>query len=108
MFMERKIEQRGSDFHPECKELRFNHIAFADDLFLITAATRGSFEVIKEVIMEFGDLEGLVPNLNKFSVYFAAVENERSNESCEITKMPRGFLPVKYLGLPLISSITYL
>lgn len=36
------------------KELQLTHVAFVDDLFLISVATQKSFQVINKTIREFG------------------------------------------------------
>lgn len=56
------VEQKGYDYHPQCKELQISHMAFADDLFLIATATNRSFLMMKETIVEFKELSSLVPS----------------------------------------------
>lgn len=63
MLFDWKVEQSGFDIHPRCKNLKLHHLAFADDLFLVTAATEKSFQVINTAIREFGELTGLIPNM---------------------------------------------
>lgn len=53
VFFDWKIEKHGYDYHPNCEGLKLNHIAFADDLFLISVATNKSFQVIEDTIREF-------------------------------------------------------
>lgn len=52
---------RGFDFHPRFSNMEFSHIAFIDDLFLISAATEHSFHLVKDIIAEYGSLSGLRP-----------------------------------------------
>ena len=77
---------------------------FADDLFLISAGTTQSFCLVKDTIAKFGSLFGLKPNLHKSSMHVTSVSDEVGQRLCNILEMPRGELPVKYLGLPLIST----
>lgn len=72
--------------------------------FLVTAAIERSFKVIKETLDGFEKMTGLKPNLDKCNIFFAGTDDEKANTLCQIVNMPRGFLPVKYLGLPLVSS----
>ena len=98
------IRTLGFDFHPKCQEIQLSHLVFADDLFLISAATTKSFEVIKKTMLEFGSMFGLSPNLQKCQIFIAGLDAQEADSSRDIMQMPRRMLPVKYLGLPLISS----
>lgn len=44
------IKNLGFDIHPKCNELHLSYLIFADDLFLISAATPKSFEVMKRTV----------------------------------------------------------
>ncbi|KAL3520556.1 hypothetical protein ACH5RR_018705 [Cinchona calisaya] len=59
------IARTSFDFHPRCKALDLSHLSFADDHFIITAATEKSFQVIKDTLEEFGNLSGLQPSYQK-------------------------------------------
>lgn len=84
--------------------MKLTHIVFADDLFLITAASTYSFLLIRSTIDEFSALSGLTPNVQKSSVYIVGIEGDLEKELCEIVNMPRGYLPVTLLSLPLVST----
>lgn len=85
-------------------ESKLSYLMFADDLFLLSTATENSFSVFKAALVEFGEMSGLKPNLQKSNVFLSCVSDDMAQRLCSIVEMPRGSLPVRYLGLPLIST----
>ncbi|GKE43718.1 hypothetical protein Tco_1471002, partial [Tanacetum coccineum] len=63
-------------YHHKCEQKRIVNLCFADDLFLFAIGHSNSAHVIMQALEEFKNMSGLVPS----------------------------FLPVRYLGVPLISS----
>lgn len=91
-------------YHPKCQPLGISHLIFADDLFLLSTADVTSVTIMKPVLLEFTKLSGLTPNLNKSEVFLAGVSDELGAQPCDILGLQRGSFPVRYLGLPLIST----
>lgn len=91
-------------FHPKCEQLQVSHICFADDLFLSATANCDSARVLKRSLDEFGCISGLTPNLQKSSIFITGVDVGIKTEICGIMGMEVQSLPVKYLGVPLIST----
>ncbi|KAK1441004.1 hypothetical protein QVD17_06840 [Tagetes erecta] len=56
------------------------------------------------VLEEFKDCSGLVPSIAKSTVYFCNVGTAVKREILNITPFEEGKLPVRYLGVPLVSS----
>lgn len=101
---ELSISQGQFTFHPKCSELSISYLAFADDLFLLSGADCSSIGIIKEVLDEFFHSSGLKPNLQKSLIFFSGVSNEVKDDILRLLPIPEGSLPVKYLGVPLIST----
>lgn len=59
---------------------------------------------MKNTLEEVGVMAGLYPNLRKCVVYAAGITEEDKNSLADQMGMSRGVLPVKYLGVPLIST----
>ncbi|GJX00618.1 putative RNA-directed DNA polymerase [Tanacetum coccineum] len=78
--------------------------AFADDLFLFAHGDVSSATVIMEALEEFKQVSGLVPSLPKSTAYFCNVLNHIKLAILQILPFAEGHLPVKYLGVPLVSS----
>lgn len=98
------IRELGFDFHPKCKELHLSHLVFADDLFLIPAATPKSFEVTKRTVQEFGIMSGLLPNMQKCQIFIGGLDVLAANSVCNVMQMPGGVLPVVGLSDPTVPS----
>ncbi|GJT41697.1 hypothetical protein Tco_0941562 [Tanacetum coccineum] len=60
--------------------------------------------VIMECLDEFKGVSGLIPSLPKSTAYFCNVLNHTKLAILNILPFDEGRLPVKYLGVPLISS----
>ncbi|GJT01427.1 hypothetical protein Tco_0822596 [Tanacetum coccineum] len=67
-------------YHRYCSKLKLINLCFADDLFLFSHGDMDSVKVIKEALNEFKEAPGL------------------------ILPFKEGYLPVKYLGVPLVTS----
>ncbi|GAA0155495.1 hypothetical protein LIER_13209 [Lithospermum erythrorhizon] len=76
----RKIEAKEFDYHPKCQEVKLPNIGFANDLFVMTGATRKSFTVLKEALYEFEKMFGLQPNMQKSTCYFAGTTSKEARE----------------------------
>ncbi|GJV80963.1 hypothetical protein Tco_1516833 [Tanacetum coccineum] len=61
------------------------------------------FTLVMEALDEFQKSSGLVPSIPKSTVYFCNVPNYIKNEILSIMSFAEGELPIKYLGVPLIS-----
>jgi hypothetical protein len=91
-------------FHPKCQSLDLTHLCFADDPLTVSAATSNSIQVIQGVLNEFEELSGLKANPAKSSFFSSGVSDEDKMCLLDILKMIGGYLPVRYLGVPLITK----
>ncbi|GKC30130.1 RNA-directed DNA polymerase, eukaryota, reverse transcriptase zinc-binding domain protein [Tanacetum coccineum] len=60
--------------------------------------------VLKEGLMEFNKVSGLVPNMNKSTIFFGSVKESEKQRNLEVMPFSVGTLPMKYLGVPLITK----
>ncbi|GJU94037.1 hypothetical protein Tco_1318793 [Tanacetum coccineum] len=60
--------------------------------------------IIKEALDEFKVASGLVPSLPKSTAFFCNVLNHVKLSILQVLPFEEGTLPVKYLGVPLVSS----
>nr|GEV24118.1 reverse transcriptase domain, reverse transcriptase zinc-binding domain protein [Tanacetum cinerariifolium] len=84
--------------------LELVNLCFADDLFLFAYGNANSARVIMESLEEFKLVSGLIPSLPKSTAYFCNVTNHVKMSILQILPFEEGRLPVKYLGVPLVSS----
>ena len=91
-------------YHPYCKELRLTHICFADDVLVFTDGRKRSIEGVLEVFKKFAEISGLNISLEKSTLFLAGVKAEDSEAILEQFPFEAGSLPVRYLGLPLLTK----
>ncbi|XP_071712936.1 uncharacterized protein [Rutidosis leptorrhynchoides] len=105
LMIKRNISESGSfRFHPKCDQLRIVNLCFADDLFIFAYACTSSILVIRDSLEEFKRCSGLVPSLPKSTAFFCNVSTGMKNQILMLMTFEEGKLPVKYLGVPLVSS----
>jgi hypothetical protein len=91
-------------YHPKCAAVNLTHLCFVDDLLIFSTATTSSVTAIVEVLAEFEELSGLKANPSKSSIFLASVPVAVKQPILEILHMPEGSLPVRYLGVPLVTK----
>lgn len=99
-----KIMGSSFKYHSKCKYLDLSSLAFADDLFILSKAESTSLLVVKEALMAFQSLSGLQPNLAKCEIFFSGVSPQSRISLSNTLGMKQGTLPIRYLGVPLISG----
>ncbi|GKA84815.1 RNA-directed DNA polymerase, eukaryota, reverse transcriptase zinc-binding domain protein [Tanacetum coccineum] len=61
-------------------------------------------EVLKEGLMEFSKASSLIPNMNNNTIFFGSVKYYEIRKLLEVMPFTVGKLPMKYLGVPLITK----
>ncbi|XP_062158773.1 uncharacterized protein LOC133866258 [Alnus glutinosa] len=97
-------EGSGFKFHYRCSRMNLTHLCFVDDLLLFYDANLSSISIIKAALREFELLSGLKANPSKSSLFCSGVSERMKISLLSELQMGKGHLPVRYLGLPLISS----
>ncbi|GJX24650.1 RNA-directed DNA polymerase, eukaryota, reverse transcriptase zinc-binding domain protein [Tanacetum coccineum] len=87
-----------------CDKLELINLCFADDLFIFAYGDVQSVVVIKECLDEFKHASGLIPSIPKSTAFFCNVLNHVKLSILNVLPFEEGRLPVKYLGVPLVSS----
>ncbi|GJT68149.1 RNA-directed DNA polymerase, eukaryota, reverse transcriptase zinc-binding domain protein [Tanacetum coccineum] len=91
-------------YHFGCKNLKITHLCFADDLLVFCNGDIESVKVIKKSLEEFSGLSGLVPNMQKSTIFFGGLSSIEQQNILNIIPFTIGKLPVRYLGVPLITK----
>ena len=94
----------GFRYHRNCKATKLTHICFADDLMLFCHGDITSIATLKEAVGTFTACSGLHINSDKSSLYMSGVSDAESLSIQAHLNMTRRTLPVKYLGVPLITT----
>ncbi|GKD74216.1 hypothetical protein Tco_1332498 [Tanacetum coccineum] len=91
-------------YHKQCEKQKIVNVCFADDLFLLAYCNVDSTKVFVDALDNFEKVSGLIRSIPKSMAYFCNVLNHFKLSILSIMPFVEGKLPVKYLGVPLISS----
>ncbi|WMV37355.1 hypothetical protein MTR67_030740 [Solanum verrucosum] len=76
-------------------------LSFADDLLLFSRGDTISVRLMFDIFQEFSLASGLVANADKSSIYFGGAPTSIQNEILHDLGFSQGYLPFRYLGVPL-------
>ncbi|KAL2230749.1 UNVERIFIED_CONTAM: hypothetical protein Sindi_1669300 [Sesamum indicum] len=91
-------------FHWKCDAARIFQLGFADDLLLFCRADMNSIGVFKTGLDRFAEWSGLRLNVQKSHLIISRSAQGLREEMLEALGFQEGVLPMRYLGLPLLSS----
>ncbi|KAL2247302.1 UNVERIFIED_CONTAM: hypothetical protein Sindi_2582500 [Sesamum indicum] len=91
-------------FHWKCDAARIFQLGFADDLLLFCRADMNSIGVFKTGLDRFAEWSGLRLNVQKSHLIISRSAQGLREEMLEVLGFQEGVLPMRYLGLPLLSS----
>ncbi|KAL2223864.1 UNVERIFIED_CONTAM: hypothetical protein Sindi_2961400 [Sesamum indicum] len=91
-------------FHWKCDDIRIFQLGFADDLLLFCRAKTESVRVFKSGLDRFADWSGLRLKVEKSHIIISRSAQNVREELLAVLGFQEGHLPMRYLGLPLISS----
>lgn len=99
--LSKATQQPAFRFHPQCEALGISHLAFADDVLLLSRGDKPSVLCLMEQLRMFGVVSGLEINPSKSSIFFGGVPDGVRQEIISETGFGVGSFPFKYLGVPL-------
>ena len=91
-------------YHWKCDKIKLSHLCFADDLIMLCHGSYQSALVLKSALDEFSLLSGLGANHAKSNTFISGVPNAISQQLINLFGYTVGSLPIRYLGIPIISS----
>ncbi|XP_074348472.1 uncharacterized protein LOC141687180 [Apium graveolens] len=94
----------GFKHHWRCKDLNISHLLFADDVLLFARGCRESVSHIMDNLAVFSAWSGLKPSVHKSTSFLCNCDSGFVDWFDSTYSIPRGSLPVKFLGVPLIAS----
>lgn len=89
-------------YHPRASDLKLSHLMFADDVMIFFDGGSSSLHGVSEALEDFASWSGLKINPQKSQLFCAGV-NEMEATAMSHYGFSTGILPVRYLGLPLMS-----
>ncbi|GJT80580.1 RNA-directed DNA polymerase, eukaryota, reverse transcriptase zinc-binding domain protein [Tanacetum coccineum] len=105
LILKQKIRLEPSfKYHHGCKKLQITHLCFADDLLVMCHGDTTSVKVIKSALEDFSKVSGLHPNLGKSTIFCGSMDKCSIENIINILPFKKGKLPVRYLGVPLVSK----
>ena len=102
--IDKAVREKKFQFHPRCKALSLTHLCFADDLMIFVEGSKESIEGALSVFDEFTKWSGLSISIEKSTLYMAGVAVEEQSRILMNFPFAVGSLPVRYLGLPLMTQ----
>lgn len=102
--LKKKTDCADFKYHHQTQILQITHLTFADDVMLFCRGERRSIDLLLEGVADFAAISGLCTNNSKSTCFFANVDRTFREYVISSTGFQQGSLPVRYLGLPLIST----
>lgn len=97
-----RFEPGNIGYHPRTYELKISHLMFADDVMIFFDDSSGSLHGITECLDDFASWSGLRINISKTELFHTGL-NPSDSRDISAYGFPIGTLPIRYLGLPLMS-----
>ena len=101
--LDKAASERLIGYHPKCKNVSLAHLCFADDIMVFSDGKKRSVEGTLQVFEEFAKISGLKISLEKSTLYMAGITQENQRAILMNFPFAAGQLPVRYLGLPLLT-----
>ena len=94
-------QQDGFRFHPKCELQGISHLAFADDVLLLSRGDPSSVQCLLSQLSLFGQTSGLDINPQKSAIFFGGVAGVQKQVILSMSGFKEGSFPFTYLGVPL-------
>jgi hypothetical protein len=92
-------------YNSRCSKIHLIHLCFADDLVIFTEGCTEAILAIKRILCQFDDLPGLKCNPAKREFNRGGINSDSmAARMKEVSGFNMGVLPVRYLGVPLITE----
>ncbi|KAL0444840.1 UNVERIFIED_CONTAM: putative ribonuclease H protein [Sesamum latifolium] len=104
LLLQRVDQSDYFQFHWNCKKVNLLSLYFADDLILFCKADERSVMLFCESLETFAQWSGLEANVNKSQLIVSKAALDIKPRLLTVLGFQEGVLPMRYLGLPLISS----
>ncbi|CAN0875672.1 LINE-1 reverse transcriptase homolog [Linum grandiflorum] len=82
-------------YHPQCKQVKFTHLYFADDLLVFTKGTPEAVTSVTRILDHFHLLSGLQFNAKKSDIYTEGVSPAVISRLVAIAGLREGSLPMR-------------
>lgn len=101
--LDRAASRKVIGYHARCQNIMLTHLSFADDLLVFSDGTKRSIENVLKIFEDFAAMSGLKISLEKSTLYTAGLSEAQEGDILTCFLFASGKLPVRYLGLPLLT-----
>jgi len=91
-------------YHWRTKDVGITHLCFADDLIVFCHGDLNSVSLLYNALQEFSSISGLQINSSKSHCFLSNVSPLVEEQILNLLSFPKGSLPMRFLGVPLITS----
>lgn len=91
-------------YHHRCHITRLTHLSFTDDLLIFIDGSIESVQRVLQVLHEFELRSGLAVSLQKSSFFSSGLSEAEVSAIVASTGMPNASLPMRYLGVPMVTK----
>ena len=102
--IDKAAERKQIGYHPRCQNILLTHLCLVDDLMVFTDGSKRSIEEILKIFDEFAAKSGLQISLEKSTLFIAGTTAADQEDILGSFPFTSGQLPVRYLGLPLLTK----
>ncbi|GKV27354.1 hypothetical protein SLEP1_g36534 [Rubroshorea leprosula] len=102
--LNKAAEEGKFAYHPKCKNVQLTHLCFANNLMIFTDGSLASLNAIDAVLTHFYKVSGLRVNYAKSELFCCGLSTSHTQLLVEKFGFKIGTLPVRYLGVPLITG----
>lgn len=102
--MDKAAMDKCFGYHPLCRRLSLTHLCFSDDLLVFVEGNKRSIEGVISVFDGFAVESGLKISIEKSTIYMAGLSQSAKEQFLADFPFEPGALPVRYLGLPLLTK----
>ncbi|KAL0394614.1 UNVERIFIED_CONTAM: hypothetical protein Slati_4427600 [Sesamum latifolium] len=103
LLLQRVEQSEHFQFHWLCKDVDLLSLCFADDLLLFCKVDEHSVMLFRDGLQLFAEWSGLQANVSKSQLIVSRSALDIKPRLLAILGFQEGVLPIRYLGLPLIS-----
>lgn len=104
LMLKQAAQERKFGYHLKCAKTKMTHLCFADDLLIFIDGSLESVQAVLQVLKEFELRSGLAMSMHKTSFFASGLSVEETGAIQFSTGMPLGSLPIRYLGVPLVTK----
>lgn len=104
MMLDQEARLGNLSYHQNCGKTKLTHLSFADDLLIFIDGSLQSVQRVLQILHDFEKRSGLAVSLQKSSFFSSGITQEVISSIQVSTGMPHRSLPMKYLGVPMVTK----